>query len=298
MAQPMIARGFSIRIFLPDGTPDGLKHVEKSNWTGLGIVCPRSLFAEKKGEKEFARTGVYVLIGPSEESELPRIYVGQGDAVRPRLESHHAKKDFWTTAIFFVSKDEYLNRAHVQYLESELVRLAREAHRCELDNGTQPDKPSLSPADEADVQTFLDEMLLCFPVLGVTVFEKPAGSAPKQALLYLKAKDCDCRGYESAEGFVVLKGSRARVDEVPSIHDYLSDLRKTLVASGTLQIEGSTYVLDQDYAFNSPSTAAGVMAGRSANGRQEWHDKDGHKLKELQAQAVGQSADGPDLPET
>lgn len=290
--------GKTIRIFLPDGTPDGLKHVEKSNWTGLGIVCPRSLFAEKKAETEFARTGVYVLTGPSEDSELPRVYVGQGDAVRPRLESHHAKKDFWTTAIFFVSKDEYLNRAHVQYLESELVRLAREAHRCELDNGNQPDKPSLSPADEADVQTFLDEMLLCFPVLGVTVFEKPAGAAPKKNLLCLATKDCDSRGYESADGFVVLQGSHARLDEVPSIHDYLADMRKTLVARGILQQDGGAYVLTQDYEFNSPSTAAGVMAGRSANGRREWRDKDGHTLKELQAQAVGQSADGPDLQES
>ena len=50
--------GFSIRIFLPDATPDGLKLVEKSNRSGLGVVCPRSLFAEKKAQAEFARTGV------------------------------------------------------------------------------------------------------------------------------------------------------------------------------------------------------------------------------------------------
>jgi hypothetical protein len=36
--------GFSLRIFLPDGSPDGLRLVEKSNWTGRGIVCPRPLF--------------------------------------------------------------------------------------------------------------------------------------------------------------------------------------------------------------------------------------------------------------
>jgi Domain of unknown function DUF1828. len=59
---PQKCRGFLIRSFLPDGTPDGLKHVEKFNWSGLGVVCPRvrSLFAEKKVEKEFGRTGVYV----------------------------------------------------------------------------------------------------------------------------------------------------------------------------------------------------------------------------------------------
>lgn len=288
--------GFSIRIFLPDGTPDGLKLVEKSNWSGLGVVCPRSLFAEKKTRAEFARTGIYVLLGPSDTSELPRVYVGQGDAVRPRLETHHAKKDFWTTAIFFVSKDANLNSAHVHYLEADLVRLAKEAHRCELDNGDQPQRPSLSAADEADVQTFLDEMLLCFPVLGVSVFEKPASSVPKKDLLYLKAKDCDCRGYESADGFVVLKGSRAHVHEGPSIHAYLTDLRAALVANGVLQEDGDSYVLTQDYEFLSPSSASAAMEGRTSNGRVEWRDKDGRTLKELQAAAavsVAESVEDP-----
>jgi hypothetical protein len=291
---PARPHGFSIRIFLPDGTADGLRFVEKSNWSGLGVVCPRSVFADKKGGREFARTGVYVLIGPSEGSELPRVYVGQGDSVRPRLASHHAQKDFWTTAIFFVSKDENLNRAHVQYLESELVRLASEAHRCELDNGDKPQRPSLSPADEADVQTFLDEMLLCFPVIGVTVFEKPASKAPQQDLFYLKAKDCEARGYESADGFVVLKGSRARMHEVPSIHAYLTELRATLVANGVLQQDGDSYVLTLDYEFGSPSTASGAMEGRTSNGRIEWRDRDGHSLKELQAAAAGQAGHDPD----
>ena len=132
-------------------------------------------------------------------------------------------------------------------------------------------------------------MLLCFPVLGVSVFEKPA-LVPTKDLLYLKAKDCDCRGYESADGFVVLKGSRARVHEVPSIHAYLTDLRATLVANGVLEQDGDTYVLTQDYEFSSPSTAAGAMEGRTANGRVEWHDKDGRTLKEIQAAAAGPDA--------
>jgi len=36
-------RPFSIRIFVPDGDPDGLRLVEKSNWTGLGVVFKRLL---------------------------------------------------------------------------------------------------------------------------------------------------------------------------------------------------------------------------------------------------------------
>ena len=61
---------YSIRIFLPHGVPDGLRLVEKSNWSGLGIVCPRSLFGEAKSRSEFTRTGVYVLVGESETSVL------------------------------------------------------------------------------------------------------------------------------------------------------------------------------------------------------------------------------------
>jgi len=38
----------------------------------------------------------------------------------------------------------------------------------------------------------------------------------------------------------------------------------------------------QDYTFDSPSTAAGVLLGRSANGRELWKDETGRTLKENQ----------------
>jgi hypothetical protein len=107
-------RDFSIRIFLPDGTPDGLRTVEKSNWIGRGIICPRSQFREAKSRTEFRKTGVYVLRGPSESGDLPTIYIGEGDPALPRLDQHFAEKDFWTSLILFTSKDDNLNKAHVQ----------------------------------------------------------------------------------------------------------------------------------------------------------------------------------------
>lgn len=100
---------YSIKIFLPGGDPDGLRTIEKSNWSGAGIVIPRALMAEAKARRELSRTGVYVLVGPPEESGLPRVYVGEGDPIKPRLEQHASKKDFWTTCIAFTSKDENLN---------------------------------------------------------------------------------------------------------------------------------------------------------------------------------------------
>jgi hypothetical protein len=122
-------RVFSIRIFVVDGLPTGVRVVEKSNWIGQGLVCPRAQFAEAKSRAEFGKAGVYVLVGPSDSGQ-DRVYVGEGDPVKPRLEQHAGKKDFWTQAVIFTSKDEHLNKAHVQYLEARLLELARQAKRC------------------------------------------------------------------------------------------------------------------------------------------------------------------------
>ena len=147
-----MTKPYSIRIFLPGGDPDGVRTIEKSNWSGVGIVIPRPLFPQSRSRRELSRTGVYVLVGPPEDSGLPRVYVGEGDPIKPRLEQHATKKDFWRTCIAFTSKDENLNKAHVQYLESRLVLLAAQVKRCVLENGNAPSLPSLSEADAADAE--------------------------------------------------------------------------------------------------------------------------------------------------
>lgn len=280
-------RPYSIKIFLPAGDPDGLRTIEKSNWSGCGIVVPRSLFGEARQRKELARTGVYVLVGPPEESGLPRIYVGEGDPIRPRLEQHASKKDFWTSCIAFTSKDENLNKAHVQQLEARLLALAAQAKRCTLDNGNVPQLPSLSESDAADAEGFLVEMLLCFPLLGLAVFSAaPVVERPGMELL-LKAKGVEARGIETPQGFLVRAGSRAVTAEVASIHAYISEARSGLVENGVLRLDRDRYVFTQDYPFASPSTAAGVVLGRSANGRIEWKAKDGRTLKAIQEAEAG-----------
>jgi hypothetical protein len=282
-----MAHPYSIRIFLPGGDPEGLRIIEKSNWSGVGVQVPRSLFGEGKRRKELDRTGVYVLLGPSEDSGLPRLYVGEGDPIRPRLEQHAAKKDFWTTCIAFTSKDGNLNKAHVQHLEAQLSALAAKARRCTLDNGNIPQLPSLSEADFADSEGFLAEMLLCFPVLGISVFSPaPPAESSRTPELLLRGKGVEARGREVAEGFVIRAGSQAVIEEVPSVHAYLAAARRSLVENGVLRLDGARYVFDQDYVFSSPSTAAGVVLGRSANGRVEWQTAQFKTLKALQEQAA------------
>lgn len=274
---------YSIRIFLPEGDPDGLRLIEKSNWTGIGVIFSRSGYKDALKRDEFQRSGVYVLAGASEESSLPTIYIGEGDPVRPRLDSHYAKKDFWNWGVFFVTSNQSLNKAHVKYLESRLIQLAKDAKQCNLENSNDSSQPSLSEADVADMENFIQNMLLVFPLVGLSVFEKPKlVAAAEWNLLFIRAKGVVATGYESNRGFVVLKGSACVLAEVPSILAFLSTLRKDLVNKGVLLPENGHYVFSDDYIFSSPSTAAGVIQARTANGRTNWKDKDGKTLKAIQ----------------
>jgi hypothetical protein len=282
-------RPFFIRVLVPTGDPDGLRIVEKSNWPGVGVVFNRTNYKEVVSRIEFDKTGVYVLVGTSDDSILPTIYVGEGDPVKNRLNQHYGKKDFWNWAVFFVAKDDSLNKAHVQHLESELLRLAKEAKQCKLDNSQEPLPPTLSEADTVFVESFLQDIVSIFPLLGLGVFEKTVTTTKKPSdLLTIDSKGIKASGYEDAKGFVVVKGSQLVKDEAQSIHQYMSTLRKDLLAQGVIVNNGQGYTFAQDQVFGSPSTAAGVVLGRTANGRIEWKNSEGKTLKQLQLAAADQ----------
>ena len=273
---------YSIKMFLPDGDPDGLRLIEKSNWTGLGVVFSRSGYKDALKREEFQRTGVYVLVGASGNSSLPTIYIGEGDPVRPRLDSHYAKKDFWNWGVFFVTSNQSLNKAHVKYIESRLIQLAKDVKQCNLDNSNSSGQPNLSEADMADMESFIQDMLKVFPLVGLSVFEKPDQAAEERATLFIKAKGILAKGYETSRGFVVLEGSECVTSEVPSIHEYLTSLRSDLIGKGVLQAQDGHYIFTENYLFTSPSTAAGIVQGRNSNGRTCWKDSTGKTLKAIQ----------------
>lgn len=284
-------RGVSVRIFLADGTPDGLRIVEKSNWTGRATMCSRAQYPELRGRDEFARPGVYVLLSPSGTLQGGQaVYIGQADVARERLDAHLRTREGWTHLIAFSSKDENLNKAHVQYLEARLIGLATKAKRVAVENGNAPRLPNLSEADRADAEAFLDDMLVIYPLLGVSAFETiEGGVASAGPRLHLTGKGCEADGSDTPEGFIVFKGSVARRETVPSTPEFIRTLRAQLEEQRVLVAGPNGLVLSQDYPFDSASTAAAVFMGRNANGRVEWKDGTGRTLKEIQEASLSQS---------
>lgn len=293
-------KAFSLRIFVVDGDPDGLRLVERSNWNGIAVVFPRVLLNKVKEREEINKAGVYILIGQDDEGEI--VYIGEGDPIAPRFDSHAQNKEFWHKAVFFISSRE-LNKAHVQFLEARLLKYAREAKRVSLDNRNQPNEPTLSEADRADMEVFLHNMLEILPILGVYAFEQPNGyvqlkNSPKpqsnenegelvNELLYCSGKrrgsntTFSAQGYQATQGFIVLAKSQAATELTPSYPDSSKHLREKLIKAGVLVEENGLYLFTQNYTFSTPSTAAKVVLGRSANGWKEWENAQGISLRDL-----------------
>jgi len=280
------AKPTSIRIFLTDGSPEGIRVISKSNWTGRAVMASRSQLEDALQRKELAHPGVYVLSG-TDTNGAQNIYIGEADLLRYRLKQHVGTKEFWDRFVAFSCTDGTLNKAHVRYLEYRLIKLAKKANQWAVENNVIPSEPPLSEADRADAEWFLSEMLIIFPILGIDAFEEASVTInPTSSDLVLSERGAEGRGQEAKDGFVVRKGSRARLNETASIHKYIHKLRQQLIKRKVLIEEDNALVFSQDYRFTSPSTAAGVLVGGTSNGRRAWKTTTGKILKELQEERL------------
>jgi Domain of unknown function (DUF4357) len=101
-------------------------------------------------------------------------------------------------------------------------------------------------------------------------------------------KGAEVRGKRIPKGlFLVLKGSTAVLEQRTSAGsrpNVLAD-RNKLIANGTIVEKDGFLVFTKDTEFSSPSAAAAVIDGGSANGLTAWRDKDGRSLKQLDEQS-------------
>jgi hypothetical protein len=150
--------------------------------------------------------------------------------------------------------------------------------------------------DRAEAEGFLEEVLVCCPVLGLRVFEQPPTfpSVNPSNLFFLRGPEAEGRGYESPNGFTVLKVAKGSRDFTASSPDALMRTREQLIRQGVLARQDNQVVLLQDYEFKSPSQAAGLLLARSANGRLDWKDSAGITLKEHQERAAAAASTGVD----
>ena len=281
-----MAVGKSISLFLIDGTVDGVIACELFNWTGKGYKIPRTLLKTVADREDLKKAGVYFLVG-HDESDQPLVYIGEAEEVYKRI-TQHQEKDFWTEVLAFVSKDENLNKAHVKYLEYTLHKDASDAGRYSLHNGNTPTKPAISEPERAVMLEFAENLRVMVGTLGYKLFEPlvTTKQTDRQDVYHIDAaRGAAARGVPTSEGFVVLRGSKVATSEVPSTPGPIKVKRSALIAESSIV----DWVIVKDLLFSSPSLAAAVVLGRSANGQVEWKLKDGASLKDSQAPSGNES---------
>lgn len=276
----------TIKIFLVHGDPKRLRTAELSNWTGKAVAGPRSEFEGVISREEAEGSGIYFLSGSDPDSGKPAIYIGEAECIRDRLKAH-LQKDFWNHVSFFVSKDENLTKSHIRYLEGKLIDQARDAGRAHLVNN-QSSGARLPESDRADLETYLEKVNQLLPVLGIellvpTTVKPEAGREVE--ILTCEIKRVKATGHLSPNGFLVLAGSQAVLEERPSTQKYpwALNMRQKLKAEGALVVESEFLSFARDVEFSSPSAAAAVIHGGHANGLTAWKDSQGQTLKQLEA---------------
>lgn len=294
-----MSAGRSLELFFIDGRPDGMLTAEVFNWTGHVLRIPRTQIKAALARAEAGYTGVYLLLGEIDGRD--RLYIGEAEDMAERLRSHAVNKDWWDTAVLITTAANVLNKAHVKYLESRLVEIAREVGAAQLDNGNTPTRSSLSESATSNMETFIETVAMVLPAIRIDAFlsrrraptRKPEVEEIEEPRFELRLPRHDITATAVLRNgeIVVEAGSKMRsawVGREKFLPGY-QKIHTDLLASGLARTEGSVAVLSQDVAFASPSAAAAVISGRSANGRISWiHTPSGRTFAEWEESQISE----------
>lgn len=281
----------TIQIFLPHGEPRGIRIAEFTTRIVQAVAVPRTQMAKFEKRPESENIACYFLFGESDDSAKPLVYIGQTESTMTRMKSHDSAKEFWTTAVFVISRTNSFTQAHIRYLEWLSISRAGAAGRYALDNGNAGSQPYVPEPIEADLEDVFETASMLLSALGHPVFESVAGNVETgedtNTIFTIKGPDRAAKGRLVSDGFVILKDSLIRSEIVPSMAESsLPSQRVKLVTSGILIAEGDSYRFTEDYLFRTPSGAACMVLGRTANGWQEWKTEGGTTLDSLRQDEV------------
>jgi len=135
---------------------------------------------------------------------------------------------------------------------------------------------------------FFEKINQLLPVLGVELLvpsSTAATGAPAKEVLVCEVKGVKARGHRIPNGFLVLKGSQAVLQERPSSEKYpwARNMRQELKKDGVLVEQNDHLLFTRDAEFSSPSAAAAVVHGGHANGLIVWKNDKGKTLKEIES---------------
>jgi hypothetical protein len=261
--------GKTVTTYLIDGDPKGTQYAFISNKICQMYVVPRSNLSYLNEQEKLQKPAFYILVG-EDETTKPQAYIGETENFRERVKDHENKKSFWQKALIFVSKDADMTKVDVQYIEHKAITEAKKSNTFTLNENKQvPKVPNLPEYQRDTMDEFFEDIKFLASFIGCNIFEI---TKPKEEhIFYTKGRGCNAKGFYSSSGFTVLKGSVIAEESTPSFH--WKEKREKLLSEYTTK-KGLALIVTSDITFSSPSTAAMFCLGRSANGWDEWKDKE------------------------
>ena len=280
-----MARGISIKIFMMDGEVTGRWICTLSGRTTKAYKIPRAIYKKCNDIEELKKPAVYLLFGDEDDSGRPVVYIGETEDAYSRLRDHEDNKDYWSEAVVFVSQDDHFNKAHVKYLESRLYDIALQVDRYTVKNTQKPTSASIAIDEQAEMEDFIDNILVLTFGIGHKVFEELIKKESKSEYLINKQifriknekNHVDARMVRTFEGYVVLKGSKIRERYTKSIPYGAKKRLEQLITEGTIKDS----IFTRDELFSSPSAASDIVTGNSSNGRNMWKTENEITLGEI-----------------
>lgn len=141
----------------------------------------------------------------------------------------------WNAAVIFVGRD--LNKALIRYLENRFVEIARECDRYVILTKNTYKNTVMKEYQIATMEEFIDNVKILINTLGYKVLVPVPQATESTIYLYCKGSGASAKGFVSAGGFTVLKGSVVSDHIVPALETRgktYFNLRNRLESDGTI----------------------------------------------------------------
>ena len=311
----MIPSAKTIQIYLPKGNPRGLRLAEMTTRTVRLIEIPRIHICDFFEMPDANQVGLYFLIGETESTDKPLLYVGQTGDLKRRL-SQHDDKDFWTRAFVMLSTNNTMTQTHALYMEHKAIATAIDVGRYDVKNGNSGNKPHTPDPLKADCEELFYTLDVLLSTLGQPIFESlsiknnvkkfnEATSDNKAVtqlenlisldsephpndinstknsvmLFYCNVSGGSATGYYDDDGFVLLAGSLIRKKTTSTMRKSVLEKRSKMLNNNTLvDYNNNFYELVGDQLFKSLNDASQLVTGRSTNGWVTWKNAQGKDL--------------------
>ena len=275
----------TIQIFLPQGDPRGIRVAEITTRTIQVVEVPRKLLKEYLTTVGPEQVALYFLVGADEDTSESDVYIGQTGDLKKRLKKHNSSLPSWERVIVAISRTNSMTQTHTLFLEWFCIDQVRKVGRFTDSNKNKGSRPHTPAPLEAECLELFETVSTLLATLGLPLFSTLPSTdraANDDKLFTCTGSEAKGKGYYTGEGFVVLAGSRGRIESVPSMENspHLK-VRQEIIDAGILaEIDGMPE-FTKDHLFNSPSKAAVVLMGRHANGWTEWKTADGKTLHDI-----------------